>query len=137
MRHATRSADAMPVEDLRIELPVTAESPGRSRHAARDWCDSSGLSQADCDTVILLVSELVTNSVMHSRSADTPIELDASLVDGTVHVVVSDGGRGFTPRAKEPSSAGGYGLLLLAAQATRWGTGGHSRTRVWFEVDTG
>ena len=87
--------------------------------------------------MLLLISEVVTNSVKHSTAAETPIELDASLVGRTVHVVVSDGGEGFARRAREPSSSGGYGLLLLDAQATRWGISGHGRTRVWFEVDVG
>ena len=87
--------------------------------------------------MLLLISEVVTNSVKHSRAAETPIELDASLVGRTVRVVVSDGGEGFARRAREPSSSGGYGLLLLDAQATRWGISGHGRTRVWFEVDVG
>jgi signal transduction histidine kinase len=137
MRHTTRSAAPRSARDLRIELPVTAESPGRSRHAARDWCDDCGLSPETCDIVLLLLSEVVTNSVRHSPAGEAPIEVDASLVGHTVQVVVSDGGHGFAPRAREPSSSGGYGLLLLDAQATRWGTNHHPRTRVWFELDVG
>ena len=89
------------------------------------------------DIVLLLLSEVVTNSVMHSLAAETPIEVDASLVGSTVQVVVGDGGGGFAPQPREPSSSGGYGLFLLDAQATRWGIGHHRRTRVWFELDVG
>jgi len=127
----------MPGEDLRVELPVGVESPRRGRHAARDWCGNCGLSKDACEIVILLLSELVSNSVQHSGSDETPIEVDASLVGHTVRVVVSDGGRGFARRAPDPSSPGGYGLLLLDAQATRWGISRNGRTRVWFEVDLG
>jgi anti-sigma regulatory factor (Ser/Thr protein kinase) len=137
MRQATRSAAARSTSDLRIELPVTAESPRRGRHAARDWCDDCGVSQEARDIILLLLSEIVTNSVRHSSAGETPIEVAASLVGNTVQVVVSDGGQGFAPRAQEPSSSGGYGLFLVDAQATRWGIGHHRRTRVWFELDVG
>ena len=132
----TRSADT-PTHDLRMELPVTAESPRTSRHAAREWCDDCGLSQEASDMVLLLLSELVTNSVRHSRSAESPIEVVASLVGHTVQVVVSDGGHGFVPRPEEPSSSGGYGLFLLDAEATRWGIGDDRHTRVWFQLNVG
>ena len=137
MSTTTRSAAASSARDLRIELPVTAESPRRGRHAARVWCHDCGLSQDACDIIVLLLSEIVTNSVRHSCAAETPIEVAASLVGNTVHVVVSDGGQGFAPRAREPSSSGGYGLFLLDAQATRWGTARQRRSRVWFELDVG
>jgi anti-sigma regulatory factor (Ser/Thr protein kinase) len=137
MRPTTRSAAARPARDLSIELPVTPESPRRSRHAARDWCDECGLSQEARDIILLLLSEVVTNSVKHSPAAESPIEVDASFVGNTVQVVVSDGGQGFAPQPREPSSSGGYGLFLLDAQATRWGTSRDRPTRVWFELDIG
>ena len=136
MRPTTRRA-ARRAGDLRIELPVAFESPRRSRHIAQDWCEDCGLSQDTTDIVLLLLSEVVTNCVRHSPAGETPIEIDASLVGHTVQVVVSDGGQGFAPRAREPGSSGGYGLFLLDAQATRWGTSRHGRTRVWFELDLG
>jgi anti-sigma regulatory factor (Ser/Thr protein kinase) len=137
MRPTTRSAAASPARDLRIELAVTAESPRRSRHAARDWCENCGPSQDATDIVLLLLSEVVTNFVRHSPAAETPVEVDAALVGSTVRVVVSDGGQGFAPRPTEPSSSGVYGLFLLDAQATRWGASRHRRARVWFELDVG
>jgi len=137
MRHTTRSAAARPARDLRIELPVTAESPRRGRQAARAWCDDCGLSQDACDIVLLLLSEIVTNSVRHSSAGETPIEVAASLVGNTVQVAVRDGGQGFAPRARKPGSSEGYGLFLLDAQATRWGTGRHHPSQVWFELDVG
>jgi anti-sigma regulatory factor (Ser/Thr protein kinase) len=136
-RRTTRSAAARSARDLRIELPVTAESPRTSRHAAQDWCEDCGLSQEARDIVLLLLSEVVTNSVRHSPTDDAPIEVDASLVGHTVQVVVSDGGEGFAPRAQEPGSSGGYGLFLLDAQATRWGASRDHGTRLWFELDVG
>jgi anti-sigma regulatory factor (Ser/Thr protein kinase) len=136
-RRTTRSAAARSARDLRIELPVTAESPRTSRHAAQDWCEDCGLSQEAREIVLLLLSEVVTNSVRHSPADDAPIEVDASLVGHTVQVVVSDGGQGFAPRAQERGSSRGYGLFLLDAQATRWGASRDRRTRLWFELDVG
>ena len=135
MGHNTRSAAASPARDLRIELPVAAESPRRSRHAARDWCDDCGLSQEAREIVLLLLSEVVTNSVTHSLSSESPIEVAVSLVGDTVQVVVSDGGRGFTPPPREPHTRGGYGLFLLDSEATRWGIRHDPSTQVWFDLN--
>jgi anti-sigma regulatory factor (Ser/Thr protein kinase) len=135
MSVTTTSADARATPDLRMELPVTAESPRASRQAARGWCGECGLSQEASDTVLLLLSEIVTNSVRHALASESPIEVDAFLVGHTVQVVVSDGGQRFAPRAREPRDSGGYGLFMIDAKATRWGIRRDRRTRVWFELD--
>ena len=137
MSVTTSSADARPTRDLRMELPATDQSPRTSRHAARAWCDHCGLSQEASEIVLLLLSEVVTNSVTHSLCSESPIEVAVSLVGDTVQVVVSDGGRGFTPPPREPHTSGGYGLFLLESEATRWGIRHDPRTQVWFDLNVG
>ena len=80
----------------------------------------------------LLVSELVTNSVMHARGAVT---LRAMWLDDRLQVDVRDHGGG-TPTARDPDTAG-RGLRIVDALASRWGSSpqleGPGRA-TWFEL---
>lgn len=87
-------------------------------------------------TTVLLVSELVTNSVKHSNATNGVIELVASITSGTVRVEVRDGGDGFDPPplAHEEAECG-RGLQLVQELVDRWGWSGGAGTTVWFELD--
>jgi hypothetical protein len=85
------------------------------------------------DDAVLVVSELVTNAVVHARS-DVVVTL--SLAGEAVRLSVEDGSR--MPPAPRPSPAldeSGRGLALVAAAASRWGTdvGGDGKV-VWVEL---
>jgi anti-sigma regulatory factor (Ser/Thr protein kinase) len=85
---------------------------------------------------VLLVSELVTNSVMHSKATGGTIELLACVTPSLLHVEVSDDGDGFEPRPPgsdddEPR----HGLRIVDRLADRWGRPTRPRTSVWFEID--
>ncbi|WP_374100962.1 ATP-binding protein [Streptomyces phytophilus] len=90
------------------------------------------------DLAVLLVSELVTNSL---RYASGPVglrlrPLGGPDIAGGVRVEVSDP-LPVPPllRTAAPDEEGGRGLLLVASAALRWGTrcGGMGKT-VWFEL---
>lgn len=90
------------------------------------------------DLAVLLVSELVTNSL---RYASGPVGLRLRHVGGPdagggVRVEVSDT-LPVPPRVRTaaPDEEGGRGLQLVASVALRWGTrcGGMGKT-VWFEL---
>ncbi|MER6173280.1 ATP-binding protein, partial [Streptosporangium sp. NPDC001681] len=80
------------------------------------------------DTVVLLLSEIVTNSVVHSdsgRTAAGSITVCLGLGGGMIHAeVIDDGSATSLPfvRAADFDSDGGRGLLLVEAMATAWGT---------------
>jgi anti-sigma regulatory factor (Ser/Thr protein kinase) len=86
------------------------------------------------DAVLLIVSELVTNALVHT---DGPVRLDLTLVGGRLRVAVADN----SPRTPvKPTSigweaTGGRGLLLVEAMSASWGTvpvsGGK---QVWSEI---
>ncbi|WP_107500023.1 ATP-binding protein [Streptomyces sp. fd1-xmd] len=75
------------------------------------------------DDVLLCVSELATNALMHGVPPGRGYRLRMLRFEGTVRVEVHDSGGG-RPRIgrREPGGAGGRGLLLVAAAADRWGT---------------
>lgn len=91
------------------------------------------------EDVRLLVSELVTNSVRHSRPAGDPVRLEVSIDSRGVRVDVLDHGTGFEPQPRDPhrTKPGGWGLFLVDKLADRWGVVRNHFTHVWFEIDHG
>jgi len=87
--------------------------------------------------VELLVSELVSNSVMHASAEH--VELRAVTHPQGVHVEVSDPGAGFDRdgdrRTPSLSGEGGFGLHIVDTVADRWGVTRDDAARVWFEID--
>ncbi len=87
----------------------------------------------------LVVSELVTNSILHAGlSPDDQISLTVTVADGAVRGSVCDPGPGFRmPSEPSPRSdlSGGWGLLVVEAISDRWGVEGHGHACVWFEID--
>jgi anti-sigma regulatory factor (Ser/Thr protein kinase) len=113
------------------------EAPSAVRTALRE---RGGHMPTDLrDDLLLLLTEVVTNSVRHSGASDGDrIEIELRERADAVHVVVTDPGQGFDPpRRPEPdhSTTGGLGLVLVDRLARTWGT---ERTKrgwtVWFEL---
>ena len=87
------------------------------------------------ETLRLLVTELVSNSVRHAR-ADTVV-LKIVVGRSAVLTEVTDEGPGFDPAQTERSTnnEGGWGLFLVERLAHRWGVvQDGDATRVWFEL---
>jgi len=123
-----------PAAQLRTALPPTADSVRRARELIRSLYASSGI-HADCDTVLLLVSELVSNAVRHAGGA---VEVSARQVGETLRVEVSDGSPQM-PQVRDHSvdSTGGRGLQMVDKLADRWGAepaGPGLGKTVWFEI---
>jgi anti-sigma regulatory factor (Ser/Thr protein kinase) len=92
------------------------------------------------DDVGLLVSEGVTNALLHSSSGHEHGTFTVSyfLSDTSIRVEIRDGGGPAQPRRRvhDLESMTGRGLDLFEALADRWGHRGDERTRVvWFEID--
>jgi anti-sigma regulatory factor (Ser/Thr protein kinase) len=97
------------------------------------------VSQEARAQLALLVSELVTNAVLHAdAAAGSQVSLKVRLRSGRVRVEVSDSGSGFDPPAPispDPLAVGGQGLLIVAALADAWGVlRGPNGCTVWCEV---
>lgn len=68
----------------------------------------------------LVVSELVTNAVLHAR---THLVVSISQSPQRVRLAVHDNSPSFpVPRDAEPTDAGGRGMSLVEAYSTEWGT---------------
>lgn len=89
------------------------------------------------DDLRLLVSELVTNCVLHGgASSAAEITVRTSVRGERLVTEVCHDGPNFVPPAHEPDldSPGGLGLFLVEQMATAWGIGGSCETCVWFEL---
>lgn len=108
----------------------------RSSAAARRFVADT-LRRWDCDevldAVVLLVSELVTNSVVH---AGTGAEVAVLLTPDALRIEVSDTGGG-TPdlRHAEDDATSGRGLSMVATLSSAWGVERRDPGKtIWFEV---
>jgi len=120
-----------------VVLPPEPASARRARQhvaALLEAEDADGLA----DVAGLLVSELVTNAVLHARSE---VEVRVSSGPTAVRVEVVDGSaRQVARRHFSPESATGRGMLLVEALATGWGVEPRVTGRrvtgkaVWFEL---
>ena len=122
-------------DDARLRLAPVPDSVGAARRFARRAL--GGWRRDDLeDTVTLLVSELVTNVVLH---AGTPAELVLRREDGRVRAEVHDrDGRAPQRKRYGLESTTGRGLALVSALADDWGvTVVEDGKVVWFEVRAG
>lgn len=125
---------------LRVSLEQSNHAPALARAAITGFSDGGEIPPTTLATLLLLVSEVVTNAVIHSKApGPSEILLCARLNDdGAVRVEITDAGGGFTPVPRDPDRpGGGYGLFLVEREAERWGVDREGGTRVWFELPTG
>ena len=104
----------------RWELPSRAASVAEARSAARAFL-AGRRPVLDPDATLLVVSELVSNAVVHAGS-DMPVQLRIDLGADSVHIEVEDGDPN-PPRQRDagPDDAAGRGLLIVDNLADRWG----------------
>jgi anti-sigma regulatory factor (Ser/Thr protein kinase) len=123
---------------LRVELVLerNVQAPALARAAVARRCEQLDLDASLAQSLILLVSEVVSNAVRHSGGDPAaPVELLAAFGRRKIRVTVTDAGSGFTPRPRDPiGTRDGYGLYLLEKVATRWGVDSEGDTKVWFEL---
>jgi anti-sigma regulatory factor (Ser/Thr protein kinase) len=88
---------------------------------------------AAADDLRLVVSELVSNAVLHAR---TIIDVTLSIAHGVLELSVSDrDSRAPRPRRPNDASTSGRGLMLVDALSDDWGTAERMGGKeVWFRV---
>lgn len=119
-----------------VRLSPTERAPAAARHSLDRLAgrlDPDGL-----ETMRLLVSELVTNSVRHARLEDGGwINVSVHETPRALRVAVTDPGVGFEQRPGPPQAGdpSGWGLHIVEQLADRWGVSHDGETRVWFEIE--
>ena len=138
---------------MQLEIRPDPAEVGRARRWARSWLAGSGVSDDDplAETLILLVSELVTNAVVHTgcpavlrlgfhgvfgaRSGARSCAQGVS--GGVVRLEVAYlSARPPAPRHAGGDDTNGRGLELVDGLADRWGWSPEGiGKRIWCELD--
>lgn len=114
----------MDTEVLRETFDVAARrtSVAEARHRSLAWLARHAVAQQAAQTAVLVVSEFVTNAVVHTSS--TVISCTLQLGGDLLRVEVTDQGTGRTSpviRHAALDEMGGRGLLLVNAVTEAWG----------------
>jgi CheY-like chemotaxis protein len=123
---------AATAERLSVRLPADPVAARTARGLLRDALSS--LDRELLSSIELLVSELVTNAVLHASSA---ARLDVHVNRGSIRVEVFDDDTTLpAPREADAWATGGRGLQLVDRIASRWGSEAKQGGKVvWFEMD--
>ena len=119
----------------RREFAAATEAVRSARVFVANAPEAAG---ADVNTLELLVSELVTDAVLHARST---IVVDVERMGDVLRVGVHDSSSDLPVRqALVPTAESGRGLNIVHNLALRWGVdfdGQSPGKRVWFEIPLG
>ncbi|MEO5842909.1 MAG: ATP-binding protein [Acidimicrobiales bacterium] len=116
------------------EFAPSSSSPAAARRfvqsSMREWRHEDRI-----DDTVLIVSELVTNSIEYSSSDAVSVNLACAA--GNVYIAVSDTATNSLPVLRRPGQGthAGRGLRIVSASATWWGVtaDAHAKT-VWAEL---
>lgn len=114
------------MREVALQVDSNARAPKISRSHLASIKESLEPLYED---VVLLVSELVTNSVRHSDSESIDVSVQA--INGPIRIEVSDEGPGFDP--SHPRGEG-LGLTIVEKLSDKWGLKRGDRFTVWAEL---
>jgi serine/threonine-protein kinase RsbW len=110
------------------EFPKAPSSVPAARHLVRCDLGATDLPQRVIDDSVLVVSELMTNAVLHARPLRAnggrgAIRLRWTADLDRVAIDVTDGGGTDRPHVETPTASdiGGRGLAIVQAVAADWG----------------
>jgi anti-sigma regulatory factor (Ser/Thr protein kinase) len=112
-------------------LPSVPDSPAMARTLVRK--ELEGCAESTVTTAELMISELVTNAVVHGG---TPIRIELQHGNNVVKAMVTDGG-GTLPVLRHPqrSAEHGRGLMIVSSLAHDWGViENETGKTVWFSL---
>ncbi|MDJ0342702.1 ATP-binding protein [Streptomyces sp. H10-C2] len=138
----TAAAPAAATAPTPLPGPACRTFPGSPAHvsAARRYV-TQVLIDPDyrrvVDDAVLLVSELASNAILHTRSGDPGggFTVELAFPADMLRIAVHDQGSREFPRVLHGTGEGGRGLGLVDVLATDWGiTGTPAGRTVWFEL---
>ena len=113
-------------------------APARARSYVLEQLDGQ-IHATTASDAALIVSELVTNSVVHANVGHQQVViLELAELEDRLRVAVTDGGSEDEPRLLpvDVTAVGGFGLRLLDQMSCAWGVlrAAGGTTRVWCEL---
>jgi len=124
-----------PIRSTVIQIDYRRQAVQATRSLVRSTLTSWQLPSSVAEDVVLVVSELVTNALVHGKA---PVELHIRATAAEVVVQVLDGATSL-PRQLRPTADDehGRGLQIVARLADRWGTRATSNGKaVWCIIST-
>jgi serine/threonine-protein kinase RsbW len=125
-----------PVSPFEVTLAAGPGAPAAARGAVSAWM-AGRVSETMLADALLLVSELVANSVRHAEApADAVIRVRAQIRPDVLRLEVRDHGIGgsIAPRAPDLERGGGFGLNVVETLSRCWGVHRDAGTHVWAEL---
>jgi anti-sigma regulatory factor (Ser/Thr protein kinase) len=121
------------LERVETRLPATSASPRAARRFVGTALRRCEIDVATVEAAQLLVSELVTNAIVHTSSE---VRLSVSIQGDAIRVEVTDRGDGVAQlRMVDSDSTGGRGLGIVDGIARAWGSDPRREGKaVWFEL---
>jgi anti-sigma regulatory factor (Ser/Thr protein kinase) len=117
------------MDEMTLQVDSNVNAPSMSRSHLETMKPSLG---ARYDDVVLVVSELVSNSVRHGMTNGIGIKVTAE--SDMIRVEVTDEGPGFSVNAPRGD---GMGLSIVEKLADSWGMrDGNERFTVWAELSS-
>ncbi len=107
-----------------VLLPHAPASVGTARWQLSTEMGAAGIADLAIGDAALVISELLSNSILHARPLPGGrVQVAWVLADGVIEVAVSDGGGVTRPRPAQPSlsALGGRGLAIVEYLSSRWG----------------
>ncbi|RPE46423.1 anti-sigma regulatory factor (Ser/Thr protein kinase) [Streptomyces sp. Ag109_O5-1] len=140
-RFASGDGPTTLVHSRAFDLAPTPRAVGNARRSVGELLDSWGVGEEARDNAVLVTSELVTNSIVHSAGRRIVCRVHAG--SDRIRIEVEDQNGGFTlpaPRQARPDEQNGRGLFLVDALSLDWGVAiapeGPSVRVVWAELST-
>ena len=125
--------------DLELKLPARAENVAVVRHAFGGFAEALSVDEQTLADIKLAITEACTNVVIHAYEdgEDGALEVDASIDDRRLTVVIRDRGRGIVPRPDSPGLGLGLPLIATLAESLELGKddADHTEVRMTFALD--
>ncbi|CAN5131168.1 hypothetical protein BH20ACT16_BH20ACT16_07000 [soil metagenome] len=125
--------------DLELKLPARAENVAVIRHAFGGFAEALTVDEQTLADIKLAVTEACTNVVIHAyeEGEEGDLEVDATIEEDRLTVVIRDSGRGIVPRPDSPGLGLGLPLIATLAESLELGKDRDDQTevRMTFRLD--
>ena len=139
MTAGSASGEVTATPDLELKLPARAENVAVVRHAFGGFAEVLSVDEQTLADIKLAVTEACTNVVIHAYEDGEHgmLEVDATIDDDRLTVVIRDRGRGIVPRPDSPGLGLGLPLIATLAESLELGTDDldHTEVRMTFRLD--
>ena len=118
--------------DIELALPARATNIAVVRHAFGALGEAYAVDEQILSNIRLAVTEACTNVVVHAYpdEREGPLEVDATLLEDKLEVVVRDEGPGIGPRPGSPGLGLGLPLIVSLTESVQLGRDEDERTEV-------